>query len=131
MYLPPLTIIDNDKHYKYFTKEKKKKIKGKKKEKKTIYQYLTDLKKDGLIVEAGRRITAGRSVTEILYAKKGFYMRKRDTDKKLQENEDWKKLVNVIGLAVQHHLQKKGFDKAPDASCRGQGQRQIPGNHNR
>ncbi|MFX0125953.1 MAG: hypothetical protein ACFFAE_20195 [Candidatus Hodarchaeota archaeon] len=104
-------LIDNDKHYKHLTKEKIEKIKGKIKEKKTIYQYLTDLKKDGLIVEAGRRITAGRSVTEILYAKKGFYMRKGDTDKKLQENEDWKKLVNVIGLAVQHHLQKKGFDR--------------------
>ncbi|MHA2297279.1 MAG: hypothetical protein ACXADA_14720 [Candidatus Hodarchaeales archaeon] len=105
-----LDLVESDKNYKHFTKEKKDKIKKKKKDKKTIYQYLTDLKKDDLVVEAGRRITPGRSATEILYAKKGFYIRKRYAKEKLNEDEDWKRFVNVIGLAVQYHLKKKDFN---------------------
>ncbi|MFW9991727.1 MAG: hypothetical protein ACFFD4_06680 [Candidatus Odinarchaeota archaeon] len=101
-------LVESDKHYKHLTKKKKDKIK--KKEKKTIYQYLTDLKKDDLVVEAGRRITPGRSVTEILYAKKGFYMRKREIKEKLNEDEDWQRFVNLIGQAVQYHLKKRVFN---------------------
>ncbi|MFX0067126.1 MAG: hypothetical protein ACFFC7_33765, partial [Candidatus Hermodarchaeota archaeon] len=103
-----LEILKKDQFYQNIDPKKVRGIKEKKE--KTIYKYLTDLKEMGLIVEAGRRITPGRSVAEILYAKKAFYVRGESNNDDLYKDEDWKRLVHVIGLVIQYFLKAKNVN---------------------
>ncbi|MHA2334471.1 MAG: hypothetical protein ACXAEU_20760, partial [Candidatus Hodarchaeales archaeon] len=80
----------------------------KKKKENTVYGYLQDLKNWGLVVEAGRRITQGQSITQILYTRKAFYVATPNT---YFDSDDWKRVVNVIGLAVQYLLKKKSYNQ--------------------
>ncbi|MFX0093316.1 MAG: hypothetical protein ACFFBD_16290, partial [Candidatus Hodarchaeota archaeon] len=86
----------------------KKKIPPKEKKENTIYGYLQDLKDWGLVVEAGRRITEGQSITQILYVRKAIYVSKRIS---YFDSEHWKKIVAVIGQAVQYLLQKESHNR--------------------
>ncbi|MFX1252880.1 MAG: hypothetical protein ACFFCZ_14835 [Promethearchaeota archaeon] len=79
----------------------------KEKKENTIYGYIQDLKKWGLVVEAGRRITEGKSITEILYVRKAIYVTSGISP---FDSEIWKRIVHVIGQTVQYALQKKQYD---------------------
>ncbi|MFX0094868.1 MAG: hypothetical protein ACFFBD_24240 [Candidatus Hodarchaeota archaeon] len=104
-----LRRIEEDKAFAkgYYPKNGKITLPKKKKEN-TLYGYLQELKNWGLVVQAGRRITQGQSVAQILYVRKAFYVAIRNT---YFDTDEWKRIVNVVGLAVQYLLQKKHFNQ--------------------
>jgi hypothetical protein len=81
-----------------------------KKKKNTIYKYVQYMKKAGLIIEAGRRIKEGKALTKILYARKALYVSQEKTVQNYNSDK-WNRIINIIGVILSYHLQKKNFDR--------------------
>ncbi|MHA1942212.1 MAG: hypothetical protein ACW97P_10900, partial [Candidatus Hodarchaeales archaeon] len=81
-----------------------------KKKKNTIYKYVQYMKEMGIIIEVGRRIKDGKALTEILYARKALYV---SEEKSIQDcdSDEWNHIVDMIGLILQYHFRKKGFNR--------------------
>ena len=79
------------------SKDKKELAEKTRRKGKTLYKYLAQLEKAGLIVQAGKRIKMGQTATETLYgrtAKLFYYSDKRKLSKL---TESVKKIIPVLG----------------------------------
>lgn len=76
-----------------------------------IYRLLQEFKKDGLIVEAGRKIIEDSNKSFILYTTKGktfIYLENRDEYWKLQES--WDNLAYIMANILRLHFGKNKVD---------------------
>ncbi len=72
----PMSVKEITKKYNQIIEEKSKQLKWTKKEKenrlrtdKTLYRYIKDLLRVGLVVQAGQRVVIGRTITEALFSR--------------------------------------------------------------
>ncbi|MFX0204802.1 MAG: hypothetical protein ACFFDT_02365 [Candidatus Hodarchaeota archaeon] len=81
-----------------------------KKKKNTIYNYLQIMKNAGLIVEAGRRISEGKALTEILSVRRALYVSKEQI---MEFKSDlWNTVVEIVGTLLVFANTKRSFDQA-------------------
>ena len=76
-----------------------------------IYQLIQDLKKDGLVIEAGRVINKDSSKTSILYTTTGkriIYLENKDEYWK--QEPSWKKIVFLLSKLFGYYLDKTVVD---------------------
>ncbi|MHA2364822.1 MAG: hypothetical protein ACXAC7_12780 [Candidatus Hodarchaeales archaeon] len=112
-------LIDYDEkwgHYQNLKNLKKKDLKKKKEN--TLYTYLQDLKKAGLIIEAGKRITPGKPFPEILYTRSSIYVFPSTKPNKLKTSikdsiQDIKEfnIVMLVMQALKMYLDKKAINE--------------------
>jgi len=89
-------------------KEKQELIEKSKRKGKTLYKYLDLLMKNGLVVEAGRRIRPGQTATETLYGRtaKLFVFGGSEKFTQFETNEVWE----VIGKIICKERKKSNVD---------------------
>ncbi|MHA2054560.1 MAG: winged helix-turn-helix domain-containing protein [Candidatus Hodarchaeales archaeon] len=61
-------------------------------------------------IEVGRRIKDGKALTEILYARKALYVSEEQLIQDC-DSDEWNHIVDMIGLILQYHFRKKGFNR--------------------
>lgn len=70
----------------------------------TIYRYLTDLQEGGLVIEAGRRVTPGKSYTEILYSRTAVLYYYWGNELDFYNTESWKIIGNNLINSLEQLL---------------------------
>lgn len=92
-------------------KDKKLLIEKTKRKGKTLYKYLTLLEKNGLVVQAGKRIKMGQTATETLYGRSAKMFFLSDKEKMFDLTKDLKKILPIISKILSLETGGKEFSE--------------------
>ncbi|MFX0063409.1 MAG: hypothetical protein ACFFC7_14630, partial [Candidatus Hermodarchaeota archaeon] len=76
----------------------------------TIYRYVQELIKEGIVVEAGRRITEDQTFTQILYTTAARIVIFLENKDEFWKYEEWSQVTYAMALALKYLLNKKSFN---------------------
>ncbi len=95
-------------HVLYYEPEKNKHSKTLK----TIYRYLDELEKSGIVSVAGQRMTVGSRITEKVYCLTAKYFHDTELGLPWWQTEDAKEFTDTIGLILSEVLKNPKFKEA-------------------
>ncbi|MFW9991873.1 MAG: helix-turn-helix domain-containing protein [Candidatus Odinarchaeota archaeon] len=73
----------------------------------TVYRYVQDLIKDGLVIEVGQRMTPNQSFTQILYTAAAEFSILLENQDEFWKYSGWKRVTRALALILKHYLDKK------------------------
>ena len=103
----PMTVRELEKEYaKLAAKDKEIEPKSEK----TIYRYLKELKKAGLVASAGQRVEIGKTATETLFTRSAdmFMIHGKTTD--YRRDESGQSLAKAVASGLSHLYGKREID---------------------
>ena len=116
-YVPVLkTLLEGHKTVKELIAAYEEKT-GESKSVKTMYRYLKELKKEGIVIQVGQRLTKGKKATEALFGRTAKIIYFYQADKDFWTNEEFKEESEIVLNRMAAVFSERWNVPKPNTEC--------------